>query len=672
MTTHHTNNPVEPNGSTDPRDLYDNAQNLDVAVNSITRENWLDRLNRSRKTWFGMEQHFSRLVLSFNQSFYLLIDYLKGRGEEAVASIGWQEIGDWYLGLKINNRDQVVWFDNAWYKYIGVLPHTIAGGSPNADGGVWSESNPNGKWVNIGDASLRSFLRTQAGARNVMTESKLSTQEEIDLLNSATPTEPVLKTYLTFIDDDTRAETYTYWNRLANEMGVKITLAVVPNWVNGNHPSGKATMTLPQLHEMYDAGHDMVSHGYNTLTIQEHLDEPDVLYTELHDARQWLIDNGFTRDHGYNNFVWPQGLTGDELTKIKAKSEVRKYYKYAVNAFTPQPQIPPGVFDSYDMYRAGSDGTTSDYLTGLLDQAIAVNGWMILLSHAWHATDIDGGSYETWSSRYRELINYARANNVEIVTLSQGLKIRGNTESTGEWLNAPRCNYVNIDGSKFPGSLGMTISSSARILSTPVTSFNRPSESLIFLQNTHDTITARGGYVRIIRGWPNFSYREYSPLTGNFVLRSAWNESSSSWQAWVCMSNAKGISNMTANQSVPASATKVLFNSTPSVADDNLKAFDPPNSRFVAPFAANISFTVRVGSTIAPAAAMNIALNIYKNGSLFRCLTQAYVGTGGGWVVNGSTMMNVVAGDIIEVYVSSTQAITLTSSNTYSSWQYAV
>ncbi|MFV8873657.1 hypothetical protein ABQ345_09640 [Serratia fonticola] len=163
MSTYNTNNPVEPNGSTDPRDLYDNAQNLDIATNSITRETWLDRLNRSRKTWFGMEQAFSRLVVSFNQSFNSLIDYLKGKGEEAVAAIGWQELGDWSIGLTINNRDQVVWYDNAWYKYIGTLPHTIAGSTPATDGGIWSDSNPNGKWVNIGDAALRSELKRPAG-----------------------------------------------------------------------------------------------------------------------------------------------------------------------------------------------------------------------------------------------------------------------------------------------------------------------------------------------------------------------------------------------------------------------------------------------------------------------------------------------------------------------------
>lgn len=231
------------------------------------------------------------------------------------------------------------------------------------------------------------------------------------------------KAYLTFVDDDTRVETYTYWNRLANEMGVKITLAVVPNWVNGNYPPGKPAMTLTQLREMYDAGHDLVSHGYDTLTVQEHLDDPKVLYTQLHDARQWLIDNGFTRNQGYDTFVWPQGLSGDAGSQARAKEEVRKYYKFAINAFTKEKHLTPGHFDLYNIPRATSDGQRSLRLMKWMHDAIEDGGWMIVLSHSWHEKDYDNGDYQVWASRYRDLIKYARANDVEIITLSEGLKI---------------------------------------------------------------------------------------------------------------------------------------------------------------------------------------------------------------------------------------------------------
>lgn len=644
-----------------PQDLLFNAGKIDEFVNSVINQ-YIDRFGAAHLTIAGITA-LARTV----------IEQIKADGADAVSAIGWQELGDWAVNLTINNRDQVVWYDNAWYKYIGSLPHTIAGSSPATDGGIWSDSNPNGKWVNIGDASLRSFLRTQAGASNVMTESQLSTQAELDLLNAASKTDPYKKVYLTFIDDDTRAETYTYWGRLATEMGVKITLAVVPNWVNGNYPAGKTAMTLAQLREMYDAGHDLVSHGYDTLTIQDYLDNPSVLYTQLHDARQWLIDKGFTRDHGYNNFVWPQGLGGDDLKQSRAKSEVRKYYKYAVNAFTNATSIPRGVFDSYNMPRATGDGKTPAQLISMLDSAIANNGWMIVLSHAWHAVDQDGGDYDRWSPRYRDLINYARANNVEIVTLSQGLKVKGNALSFGEWLDAPRCNYVNNDGTVFPGGMSMVVSKSTDDSIYPVTMYQQPSTTKIFLQTAHDTVTGQGGIITVTRGYPYFSFREYTPINRNYVLKSLWSETTNSWQQWVCIANANGTSNLTGNQTIAAAtATKILFNSTPSQADDNLLAFDPPNSRFVATFAANIRMNVRVGTQSAPPAGSHISLNLYRNGSLHRILYQGTQGIDGPIGISGSAAVSVAKGDIIEIWITAKVGMTIASSPAYTTWQYAI
>ncbi|MCD5608601.1 hypothetical protein LB372_07345, partial [Klebsiella pneumoniae] len=144
MSTYKTNNPL---GSAAVKDLYDNAENVDKFVNDRTKEELEDRLGVLRKTWHGMEMIFSRFI-----------DYITGRGEQAVAAIGWQELGNWAVGLAVDNRQQIVYYNGSWYKYLGELEHVIAGDSPENDGGVWSAENPTGKWSNIGDAALRSNL----------------------------------------------------------------------------------------------------------------------------------------------------------------------------------------------------------------------------------------------------------------------------------------------------------------------------------------------------------------------------------------------------------------------------------------------------------------------------------------------------------------------------------
>ncbi|HCD2097594.1 TPA: hypothetical protein NBJ78_002429 [Klebsiella pneumoniae] len=153
MSTYKTKNPL---GSAAVKDLYDNAENVDKFVNDRTKEELEDRLGVLRKTWHGMEMIFSRFI-----------DYITGRGEQAVAAIGWQELGNWAVGLAVDNRQQIVYYNGSWYKYLGELEHVIAGDSPENDGGVWSAANPTGKWSNIGDAALRSNLGSGDGLKMV-------------------------------------------------------------------------------------------------------------------------------------------------------------------------------------------------------------------------------------------------------------------------------------------------------------------------------------------------------------------------------------------------------------------------------------------------------------------------------------------------------------------------
>lgn len=53
MTTYATGNPVP---STAVKDLYDNSENLDTALNDLDQDSWSDRLGRPRKTWSRIER----------------------------------------------------------------------------------------------------------------------------------------------------------------------------------------------------------------------------------------------------------------------------------------------------------------------------------------------------------------------------------------------------------------------------------------------------------------------------------------------------------------------------------------------------------------------------------------------------------------------------------------
>ncbi|HDS1797605.1 TPA: hypothetical protein QEM76_000241 [Pseudomonas putida] len=69
---YNTSNPVEPNGSDDPRDAYDNFANMDLAVNG-GNPSWTDRTGKVRKSWEGIEAQVTNyLIASSYESTYVV------------------------------------------------------------------------------------------------------------------------------------------------------------------------------------------------------------------------------------------------------------------------------------------------------------------------------------------------------------------------------------------------------------------------------------------------------------------------------------------------------------------------------------------------------------------------------------------------------------------------
>ncbi|HGH3375146.1 TPA: hypothetical protein ACJIK4_004727, partial [Kluyvera cryocrescens] len=147
MTKYATKNPL---GSTSPYDLFDNAQNFDVAANSITGAIWKDRFGKDRKTYWGMEQQFSAQLLSQEQRFNLFIQ-----------NAGYQVIGDYVDGpMTITEYNQLIRYDNELWKLTAAtdIPFTTTGN----DAASWA--NDSVHFVSVGDAVLRSQISNPHGA----------------------------------------------------------------------------------------------------------------------------------------------------------------------------------------------------------------------------------------------------------------------------------------------------------------------------------------------------------------------------------------------------------------------------------------------------------------------------------------------------------------------------
>lgn len=133
--TYDTSN--EPLGSTAVKVLYNNASNLDEAVNSDA-ETWVDRppFGRVRRTWRGVENAFNQFLLNS----------------------GYQFIGDYDTDgpLTITAANQIFSKDGEYWRSGPslALPYTTVNN--------WVVDQP--KFVSVGDASLRQAIATANGA----------------------------------------------------------------------------------------------------------------------------------------------------------------------------------------------------------------------------------------------------------------------------------------------------------------------------------------------------------------------------------------------------------------------------------------------------------------------------------------------------------------------------
>lgn len=127
MTTFNTGNPI---GSTDARDLSDNAENFDTALGT-TSATWVDRLGVTRDSFEG------RLAKG---SFY--------------------RVGDFATGCTLTNMRQTLEYSGHEYSWAGAFPKVVvAGATPETSGGIGA-----GAWVDRTQDVLRGELSSASGA----------------------------------------------------------------------------------------------------------------------------------------------------------------------------------------------------------------------------------------------------------------------------------------------------------------------------------------------------------------------------------------------------------------------------------------------------------------------------------------------------------------------------
>lgn len=164
MSTYKTGNQL---GSAAVKDLFDNAENLDFALNSLTALIWTDRLGKVRPSFFGMETSFLSQMASQESRFTSQLADQDTRFNTFIASSGYDIIGDYTGGtipegdpLTITEYNQLIRYNNELYKLTAAtnIPFTASGKTDE----TWTTTD-SAHFVSVGDAALRQNLGSGEG-----------------------------------------------------------------------------------------------------------------------------------------------------------------------------------------------------------------------------------------------------------------------------------------------------------------------------------------------------------------------------------------------------------------------------------------------------------------------------------------------------------------------------
>lgn len=148
--------------STDPRDLYDNAENLDNLVNGADPF-YADRLGKLRESWSGMENSFNNAQEGRETAFTLSQADKESRFQAFLVSSGYVSKGDYAANVVLAERNEYVAVDAATTGTTAGLYRPGPGATlPLTLTGTWATDSAN--LVLLGDDVLRQELAQDGGA----------------------------------------------------------------------------------------------------------------------------------------------------------------------------------------------------------------------------------------------------------------------------------------------------------------------------------------------------------------------------------------------------------------------------------------------------------------------------------------------------------------------------
>ena len=289
---------------------------------------------------------------------------------------------------------------------------------------------------------------------NEVTAQLAQTEDEINKQRVNLTSNPTVRPLVTFVDDDGSGKVWSVLKPMFESKGVPCTIALLTS-----HIKAEVGISVEQAKKLQNLGWEIASHGKEQLQLNDltEVDAIEQLEGSLNDFNNWGLN--------VKHFVYPYGYPN-----AKTRNLVRQYYKSGVNA---QEEGSMGLnkipLAQYRVNRTGmgvynGGRTLADY-KARVDKAIEENGWLIFMTHI-------GETNEQGVQDIEGTLDYIISKNVDIVTLSEGFEVFGNTLFQGDYIGRPHYDEYNIitkNGLTFKNHLKkISITSSTTIQNFPI------------------------------------------------------------------------------------------------------------------------------------------------------------------------------------------------------------
>lgn len=327
---------------------------------------------------------------------------------------------------------------------------------------------------------------------------------------------------MTFIDDDGRTEVLEKWEPILKEKGSKLTIPLITQWMDD--PNNTSVITWDDVHRLKrEYGVEFVSHTHthqhaNTLTAAQ-------VEEEFKLAKQVLQREGLSHDI----IVQPYGENTEDVRRIS-----RDYAKVNISTKEGVNTTPFDTFRAYRITLGESLYTTFDQYKAKIDEAIANNGWIIFKSHSQYPS-FDANQ----QAIIRQIIDYARANNVKEVNVEEGLSYFGNLIDVGDYtarLQAGVYYYVlDRNGevhSNYNSKDFWNYKYNSVDINTPVTFFKQDTLSTISIGSTTATYFPNKASGMLMTYYANpitSSFQLYFPSNSDEIHKRRWDNTNSVW-----------------------------------------------------------------------------------------------------------------------------------------------